>query len=57
VDRKVCRCRNVYASQIIKEIKAGAHKLEIIEEKTGAMSWCGGCTTYVEILMTENEKN
>ena len=43
VDRKVCRCRNVYASQIIKEIKAGAHKLEIIEEKTGAMSWCGGC--------------
>lgn len=56
MDRKICRCRNVYASQIIKEIKAGADKLDIIEEKTGAMSYCGGCTTHVEILITENRK-
>lgn len=59
IDRKICKCNNVYLSDINSEIEKGARSLSDIENKTGAMSRCGGCSLEVELIIKKfmEEKN
>ena len=55
-DKKVCKCRSVYYSEIEKAIKEGATNIEDIMNKTGASTCCGGCFSHVKkILLNLND--
>jgi NAD(P)H-nitrite reductase large subunit len=52
-DYKVCGCVNIWYEHIVREIKAGAHTLEQLRDKTGVSTGCGGCTNAVKSILAE----
>lgn len=50
-DKKICRCRSVYYSEIEKSIKEGVIKIEDIMDKTGASTCCGGCFSNLKKIL------
>ncbi|WP_300382159.1 (2Fe-2S)-binding protein [Clostridium sp.] len=50
-DKKICRCRNVYYSEIEAIIKEQATTMEDIMTKTGASTCCGGCFNEVKNVL------
>lgn len=59
IDRKICKCNSVYLSDINYEIEKGSRSLSDIENKTTAMSRCGGCSLEIELILRKvtEEKN
>jgi len=51
MDRKICKCSSVYLSDINYEIEKGTRSLLDIENKTRAMSRCGGCSLEIELIL------
>lgn len=52
-DKKVCRCRSVYYSEIETAVKEGTTNIEDLMNKTGASTCCGGCFTYVKKILLD----
>lgn len=55
-DKKICRCRNVYYSEIEKVIKEGAISIEDIMNNTGASTCCGGCFSQLKKILSNENK-
>ena len=55
-DKKICRCRNVYYSEIEKAIKEGAINIEEIMNNTGASTCCGGCFSQLKKIVSNVNK-
>ena len=54
-NKKVCKCRSVYYSEIEEAIKEEAINIEDVMNKTGAATCCGGCFSDVKkILLSLN---
>lgn len=54
-DKKVCKCRSVYYSEIETAVKEGITNIENVMIKTGAATCCGGCFSQVKkILLNTN---
>lgn len=50
-DKKICRCRSVFYSEIEISIKEGATNIEDVMNKTGASTCCGGCFSNVKKIL------
>lgn len=50
-DKKVCRCRNVFYSEIEKAIKEGDTNIDDLMNKTGVSTCCGGCFSNVKKIL------
>jgi bacterioferritin-associated ferredoxin len=52
-DKKVCKCRSVYYSEIEIAVKEGAINIEDVMNKTGAATCCGGCFSQVKKILLD----
>lgn len=47
----VCKCMRVTESAICEAIAGGAHRLSLVQDRTGAGAMCGGCIPRLERLV------
>jgi NAD(P)H-nitrite reductase large subunit len=50
-DKKVCKCRSVYYSEIETAVKEGAINIEDVMNRTGVATCCGGCFSQVKKIL------
>ena len=49
----VCHCRAVRAEEIRSEVRLGAETVELVADRCGAATRCGGCVPAVESLIAD----
>lgn len=54
-DKKICRCRNVYYSEIKAAINEEASTIESVMTRTGAATCCGGCFSQLKKILLESK--